>query len=162
MKAKFSVESSIKETEKVLDNFLKGVVITRYIIAPKKEENLYLVGYKDYEKLEKENQGLKKQLDDYKSRYITGLNSQLSEDVKPDGEDFYLAEIEGKSNDYNKLVAQQRKFIKYLEEKIKELNPKNLSTAEYYQNNPDLKVFRLYTYQETLSKYKEIIGDKDE
>lgn len=49
-----------------------------------------------------------------------------------------------------------------MEEKIKELNPKNLSTAEYYQNNPDLKVFRLYTYQETLSKYKEIIGDKDE
>lgn len=53
--------------------------------------------------LEKENQELKKQLGNYKNRYTNYLNCQLSEDIEPDPEDFYLAEIEGKAND-NELI----------------------------------------------------------
>lgn len=44
----------------------------RTINEVRKNETRLIIEIKQ---LEQENQGLKKQLDDYKSRYITGLNS---------------------------------------------------------------------------------------
>ena len=54
---------------------------------------------KTIKSLLKENQEFKKQLEEYKNRYINRLNNQLAEGVEPDPEDYYLAEIEGKAND---------------------------------------------------------------
>lgn len=119
--------------------------------------------------LQRENQKLKKQLDDYKNRYKSYLNNKLSEDVEPDVEDFYLAELEEKANAYDELIEKkqtiekttaneckqlQKEFIKYLEEPIRiitEGNPTNIS--EYTSAKLD-------TLKEILSKYKEIIGGK--
>ena len=61
-----------------------------------------------------ENQELKKQLEEHKNKYIKRFEKLLAEDIEPDSEDFYLAEIEGKSNDYDKLLNQQKEFILYL------------------------------------------------
>lgn len=61
---------------------------------------------------EKENQELKKQLGNYKNRYVNCLNRQLSEDIEPDAEDFYLAEIEGKANDYDELKTKYNNLLK--------------------------------------------------
>lgn len=74
--------------------------------------------------LEKENQELKKQLSNYKNRYTNYLNCQLSEDIEPDPEDFYLAEIEGKANDYD-----------YLKTKYNNLLKENFKLKHHPQNN---------------------------
>lgn len=115
---------------------------------------------KAFEKLEKENQELKKQLGDCKNRCKNHLNNQLSEDIEPDPEDFYLAEIEGKANDYDKLVAQQKEFIKYLEKKIRDMEEEmgNSITKPYKESH----AIRKSVYQEILSKYKKIIGSDKE
>lgn len=59
-----------------------------------------------------ENQGLKKQLDNYKNRYKNYLNNKLSEDVEPDFEDYYLAEVEWKANEYDKLFERNKRLRK--------------------------------------------------
>lgn len=69
-----------------------------------------------------------------------------------------------------KQEAQQKEFIKYLEEKIKQTTPKlrwkhynedgfndyDLENSCYIEMQPVNK-----TYEEILQKYKEIIGEKD-
>lgn len=124
----------------------------------------------------KENQEFKKQLEEYKNRYINRLNNQLAEGVEPDPEDYYLAEIEGKANDYDKLLKQleernieyfkgaydthnkyydqQQKFIKYLEDEIERKRKNATCMFEYNDTVLPLK--------EILKKYKEIIGVSDE
>lgn len=82
------------------------------------------------------------------NKYNTRLMNQLSEDIEPDYEDFYLAEIEGKANDYDKLVSKQKEFIEWLEKESKEL----IRDAGYHRR----------ICLDILEKYKEIIGDKDE
>lgn len=61
-----------------------------------------------------------------------------------------------KKEENEKLKDNWNTLKKFCEEEIKRLNPKKLSNAEYYRNNPDLKVKELYTYQNMLSKMKEI------
>lgn len=112
---------------------------------------------KQVDELTKENQDLKKRLNDYKNRYKNRLCNQLSEDVEPDFEDFYLAEIEAKSNDYDKLVAQQKEFIEYLENTLKNID--NAlgsfgSNTDYLQGKKEM-TFRI------LLKYKEKIGYRE-
>ncbi len=107
--------------------------------------------------LEQENEELKKQLDDYKNGYRNRLNNQLAEGVEPDPEDFYLAEIEGKADDYDKLVAQQKEFIKYLEDSIKVA--KNTIESLNDCRIPYSKCKEIIS-KEILSKYKEIIGSE--
>lgn len=94
-----------------------------------------------------ENQKLKKQLDNYKNKYKNRLNNQLVEGVEPDFEDFYLAEIEGKSNEYDELIIKQKEFIEWLENESKEL----IRDAGYHQR----------ICLDILEKYKEIIGGKE-
>lgn len=104
--------------------------------------------FKYIQGLEKENQELKKQLDNYKNKYKNRLNNQLAEGVEPDFEDFYLAEIEGKSNEYDELIIKQKEFIEWLENESKEL----IRDAGYHQR----------ICLDILEKYKEIIGGNNE
>lgn len=108
-----------------------------------------VIDINEIKKLTNENQSLKKQLEDNKNKYNTRLINQISENIEPDCEDFYLAEIEEKSNEYDKLKNQQKEFIEYLEDKEKQYDvigdPINSGTC--------LGILR---------KYKEIIGVANE
>lgn len=96
------------------------------------------------EKILKENQELINQLDNNKNKYKNRLNNQLAEGVEPDFEDFYLAEIEGKSNEYDQLIIKQKEFIEWL--KNESIEP--VRDAGYHRR----------ICLDILEKYKEIIG----
>lgn len=104
------------------------------------------------ETLEKENKELKKQLEELKNGYKIKLRRLLAEGMEPDLEDFYLAEIEGKANDYDKLLNQQKEFIKYLERRIEYV------TATYQCHRLDVDGMILFNLKNVLEKYKEIVG----
>lgn len=57
------------------------------------------------------------------------------------------------------LENQKKEFISYLENEIKRINPKNLDIGELNLILDDIKFFQYLTYKETLSKYREIIGE---
>ena len=107
--------------------------------------------FKYIQGLEKENQELKKQLDNYKNKYKNRLNNQLAEVVEPDFEDFYLAEIEGKSNEYDELIIKQKEFMEWLESESHRLSGDVLLNSSFIE------------VRTILLKYKSIIGsDKSE
>ena len=90
------------------------------------------------DELKKENQELKKQLENcYCNR--TDCSSRIRN-----------------SKQYDSLVQktekQQKKFIEYLENEIKRLESNNIYEP--------LQKMALVTHQHNLSKYKEIVGDK--
>lgn len=114
------------------------------------------VGEEQYNNLVQEKEELQEQLaiktlelENRKTGYIRSLNNQLLEDIEPDPEDFYLAEIEVKANDYDKLLIKQQEFIKYLENKI-----------SFYKINT--QGYSMNLVEEILQKYKSIIGVSDE
>lgn len=118
--------------------------------------------------LQQENAELKKQLssktlelEKNKTGYIRSLNNQLSENIEPDPEDFYLAEIEVKANDYDKLLIKQQEFIKYLEDYIKYKNEAR-QMHEMYSESENRLSSQYFILQEILQKYKEIMGVSDE
>lgn len=87
----------------------------RDVLGHTKEITLDILKYEDIEyynifDLIRENQKLKKQLDNYKNRYKNYLNNKLSEDVEPDFEDYHLAEIEWKANEYDKLFERNNRL----------------------------------------------------
>lgn len=59
----------------------------------------------------------------------------------------------------NNLETQQKEFIKWLEDEIKRINPKELGIGELNLRLDDIKFTQYLIYKETLQKYKEIIGD---
>lgn len=87
-----------------------------------------------------ENQELKKQLEEYKNSQSCSFVN-ICKNVK-------IA-------NYN----QQKEFIKYLEDGIKQINPKILDDGELNLRLDDIKYTRYLTYKEILQKYKSIIGD---
>ena len=91
---------------------------------------------KDYEKLQQENQELKKQVEEYKEQVNKGLYNTC------------LPYTTG----YNKAIkdkeTQQKEFIKYIEDESKEV---------YRDGGLRQNIFR-----QILQKYKEIIGVSDE
>lgn len=89
-----------------------------------------ILDYIDY--LEKENQDLKEQLEEYKNE-----NKRLGQDKLE-----YLTK-------YGTILSSQDKFIKYLEDGIK--SSSTLDTIN--------KQTAMYIYSTTLRKYKETIGD---
>lgn len=110
----------------------------------------------------KENQELKKKLNKandelytLKNKYNIRLLNQISENIEPDCEDYYLAEIETKANKYDLIQTQQKEFIKYLEDCIKELEKENFNKL---QNVLNLGISDIT--KEILQKYKSIIGEE--
>ena len=89
--------------------------------------------------IEKENQELKKQLDDTKD-YINKLQATKDKLDKWDYEN----------------ALQQKEFIKYLEEPIKIIKQGNPTNITEYTSA------KLDTLETILQKYKEIIGVSDE
>ena len=79
-------------------------------------------------------------------------NQELKKQLKPN---YYVKGLEGTLKEYqqemNKVVTQQQKFIKYLEDEIKKLKE-----SDIYQ---PLQRMALATLEHNLQKYKEIIGD---
>lgn len=86
----------------------------------------------EYKQLQQENQELKKQLEEYK---LITIDYQ---------------ELEARNKD---LENQQKEFIKWLESEIKACE---LTCDLIFNHNKEMKI-----YKEILSKYKEIIGDKE-
>lgn len=87
------------------------------------KDNELLTSYN--QTLLKENNELKKQLDKahdelytLKNKYNIRLLNQISENIEPDCEDYYLVEIETKAHKYDLIQNQQKEFISYLEDKI--------------------------------------------
>lgn len=101
---------------------------------------------KAIKQLQHENQELKKQLKELKNGYKIKLEKLLAQGIEPDSEDFYLAEIEGKANNYDKLLNHQKKFTKYLENMLDD------------ENN----MFSVVKVKDVLQKYKSVIGDIDD
>lgn len=91
-----------------------------------------------------ENQELKKQLEEKENIACNWKDSCL--------------ENAGK---IEKLENQQKEFIKYLEDEIKQINPKILDDGELNLRLDDIKYTQYLTYKEILQKYKSIIGEND-
>ena len=109
----------------------------------------------------KENAELKKQLDKahdelytLKNKYNIRLLNQISENIEPDCEDYYLAEIETKAHKYDLIQNQQKVFIKYMNSCIKELEKESLNKL---QNTINLGIIDIT--KTILQKYKSIIGE---
>ncbi len=118
----------------------------------------------------KENQKLKKQIDKandelytLKNKYNIRLLNQISENIEPDCEDYYLAEIETKANKYGLIQTQQKEFINYLENDINKLKEQIKNYDIWHEVGTDINflILKKQFYLEILQKYKEIIGVSD-
>lgn len=98
-----------------------------------------------------ENQELKKKLEEHKNIYIKKVNNFLAENVEPDPEDLYMAELEQRAIDCELMEMQQKEFINYLEDEIQKKREKAITLTSFKKNVVPLK--------HCLQKYKEIIGD---
>lgn len=131
-------------------------------------------------KLRKENQELKKQLEEYKHHLknskemldLQGRDGNYNYDNYMlglyNGMAYIISLFENRSPIYkngkdidfleDKNKAQQKEFIKYLTSTIEELESDDFSD----ERMKELLLQNIITYKEILSKYKEIVGDKDE
>ena len=107
----------------------------------------------------KENQELKKQVEEYQ-KDIKDLDNQN----KRAFENMQLNQLK-----VCNMIKQQKEFIKYLEDKIYSIEPKGTGinyNCEYDSEEDYVMAMqeqsRLNTLKEILQKYKEIIGGKDE
>lgn len=113
------------------------------------KDNELIVSYN--QQLLKENNELKKQLEEYK-KDIKDLDNQN----KRSFENMQLNQLE-----VCNMIKQQKEFIKYLEDEIKQINPKILDDGELNLRLDDIKYTQYLTYKEILQKYKSIIGGND-
>lgn len=90
----------------------------------------------EYTSLLKENQELKKQVENYKK---LGFKHLVDKN--------------------NNLETQQKEFINYLEDEIKRINSKNIDDGKLNLRLDDIKYTQYLIYKEILQKYKEIIGE---
>ncbi len=101
-----------------------------------------------------ENSKLKRQPEELRNENKIKLEKLLAENIEPDPEDFYLAEIEGEANDYDKLLNQQKKFKKYLEEEIERTRKEAILNPIYNDC--------VFFLKSTLQKYNEIVKLSDD
>ena len=92
------------------------------------------------ERLHKENQELKKQLEEMDSKLLFTKN-----------------ELELRQKSIDNKSSQQNEFIEYLENEIK-----NSDICDVYVRGMKFNSAEKMIYKDILSKYKEIIGIKDE
>ena len=107
-----------------------------------------------------ENQELKNQLEEHKNIYIKKVNNFLAENVEPDPEDLYMAELEQRAMDCELMEMQQKEFINYLEDEIKTLEKDILETVD--DMDIYMKQVKSLIIEGILQKYKETIGVLDE
>lgn len=112
----------------------------------------------------KENQELKKQLEEYQLQ-----NINLRADIMIQKMAFPNELIKDKTfynlydmPTYEELLVQQKEFIKYLEDK--KISPIKCVLNSIDDKNHDYNMFKnkLDNYEEILQKYREIIGVEDE
>lgn len=96
---------------------------------------------------------LKKQLEEYIKQNMK-LKDELFDKRKEYQDTYKDVRIEIKE-----YKNQQKEFIKYLEDEIKRINPKELDIGELNLRLNDIKFTQYLIYKEILQKYKEIIGD---
>ena len=157
---KEKIKFASKEAETIYDLSLENDFLTR----ENEELKLQLKGTthcydkEEHKRLQEENKELKKQL---KIKH-DGFMASIEEKCELAEENQKLKEMQctflgtGCQNKMKEYKIQQREFIEYLEEPIKIItdgNPTNIS--EYTAGKLD-------ALKEILSKYKEIIGEKDE
>lgn len=107
-----------------------------------------------------ENQELKKQLEEYQLQNIDLRADIMIQKMAFPNElikdktfyDLYNMPI------YEELLIQQKEFINYLEDEIKQINPKDLDIGELNLRLDDIKFTQYLIYKEILQKYKSIIG----
>jgi predicted RNase H-like nuclease (RuvC/YqgF family) len=120
----------------------------------------YLIPRDELKILLRENQELKKQVEEYQ-KDIKDLDNQN----KRAFENMQLNQLK-----VCNMIKQQKEFIKYLEDKIYSIEPKGTSinyNCEYDSEEDYVMAMqeqsKLNTLKEILQKYKEIIGgNKDE
>lgn len=110
-----------------------------------------------YSKLKKQLDKAHDELYTLKNKYNIRLLNQISENIEPDCEDYYLAEIETKAHKYDLIQNQQKEFIKYLEDEIKELQ--KIKETELDCDILKDVIPQLLVCKDVLQKYKEIIGN---
>lgn len=109
----------------------------------------------------KENQALKKKLEEANKK----LKKQLKGTTHCYDEEEHRKlkkQYENAVADYETTMAEkvelERQFVKYLEDEIKRINPKDLDIGELNLRLDDIKFTQYLIYKETLQKCKEIIG----
>ena len=90
--------------------------------------------------------------EELKNKYKIRLLNQISENIEPDCEDYYLAEIETKAHKYDLIQNQQKEFIKYLEDERKRF----LSNF----NTDGIPIIEVELLDVVLKNYKKIMGLK--
>ena len=128
-----SMEFSFKINDEEMEK-LKKILTSGRVRHYLNGEELDVVEYKEYQKLEKENQELKEK-----------LNCDLKWAFKYD--ELY--------QENKKLKEQQKEFIEYLEEPIRIIKQGDLINISEYTSA------KLDTLEEVLLKYKEIIGEEE-
>ena len=104
----------------------------------------YCINLEKYtNKLQQENQSLKKQLEEYENEPLTNKISRIDCVV---------------SNIYSRNKTQKKEFIEYLEKTIEELECEDVDDEEM----KGYLIQRIDTFKEILQKYKEIIGVSNE
>lgn len=110
----------------------------------------------EFTSLLKENQELKKQLEEHKNKYIKRFEKLLAENIEPDPEDLYMAELEQRAMDCEAMEIQQKEFIKYMEDYINEMKTATIYDSVFTDAEVSEIVSNVLCL--VLKEYKEIIG----
>ena len=108
-------------------------------------KDVFIELFEEMENWKEEAKELKKQLEENKDKINWYENFEINKTID---------KLRIKHNN------QQKEFIKYLEDEIKQINPKELDIGELNLRLDDIKFTQYLIYKEILQKYKEIIGDK--
>ena len=137
------------ELKKQLEYLRSGEYLNQLKFEIKEDKEFIDMTHRNTELLE-ENQSLKKQLEERPKEYVFIGNAQNKT------RDF----INQITKDNKEYKNQQKEFIKYLEDYIKEMEEEigNSMTEPYKKSH----TIRRNVYQEILQKYKSIIGVSDE
>lgn len=138
-----AMQTLLKENEELKEQNKKE--FADYIKFKKEQHDEYL---EKTNKLIKEKQELKKQVDEYK-KDIKDLDNQNKNTFK----NIQLNQLK-----VCNMAKQQKEFIKYLEKRYKDVT----SVIGSYGSNTDLLYGKKYMLEEILQKYKEIIGAEDD
>lgn len=163
-----TVKSLLKENQELKKKYENAVVDYETTMAEKNELKSQLKGTthcfdeKEHKRLSEQLELLTSKLDEYD--LIVDERNQLKNQLEE-----YKDKINWYENfEVNKTIdklrlkhnIQQKEFIKYLEDLIKRINPKDLDIGELNLRLDDIKFTQYLIYKEILQKCKETIGEK--